>query len=96
MYSIPYAVAHGLNITSISLVESVVSTAYVMTIGSFVPIPGGTGGVEYGFIFFYKNLITGSLLNATMLVWRFISYYLGIIIGAIALAFYRKKESKCE
>ena len=62
-----------------------------MTIGSFVPIPGGTGGIEYGFVFFYGHLVKGSVLNATMLVWRFITYYFGMIVGAITLTLKRKK-----
>ena len=94
LYIVPYAVFKGLNVNDVNILESVVSTAYVMTIGSFVPIPGGTGGIEYGFIFFYGHLVKGSILNAAMLVWRFITYYLGIIFGALALACYRKKERK--
>lgn len=96
LYSVPYAVSHGLGITNINIMSSIVTTAYVMTIGSFVPIPGGTGGVEYGFVFFYGNLIKGSVLNAIMLVWRFITYYFGMISGAICLSLYRKKDQKCE
>ena len=96
LYMVPYAVLKGMNINSVSLIDAIVSTAYVMTIGSFVPIPGGTGGIEYGFIFFFGHLIAGSVLNASMLVWRFITYYLGMILGAIFLALYRKKEKTCE
>jgi hypothetical protein len=92
LYSIPYTVCKGFEIHNLNLINSIVSTAYVMTIGSFVPIPGGTGGIEYGFVFFFGYLITGSVINAIMLVWRFITYYLGMIIGAICLALYRKKE----
>ena len=95
LYSMPYVVAKGLHI-EISLIQAIVTTAYVMIIGSFVPIPGGTGGIEYGFVFFFGYLMRGSILNAVMLVWRFISYYLGMIFGAIALSLYRKKERKCE
>ena len=47
-----------------------------------------------GFMFFFKYLISGSILNGLMLVWRFVSYYFGMIVGAIALAVYRKKEQK--
>ncbi len=65
---------------------SIVTSAYVMIIGSFVPIPGGTGGLEFGFIKFYGSFISGSMLSALMLVWRFITYYLGMIVGAIALS----------
>ena len=94
-YSMPYILAKGMNI-SLNLIDTIVATSYVMIIGSFIPIPGGTGGIEYGFVFFYKYLIKGSLVNALMLVWRFISYYLGMIFGAVALSLYRKKAKKCE
>jgi len=63
----------------------IVTSAYIMIIGSFVPIPGGTGGLEYGFVQFYGNFVVGSKLRAMMLVWRFITYYFGMIMGAIAL-----------
>ena len=92
LYSIPYSVSHGLGVTNINLIETIVTTAYVMIIGSFVPIPGGTGGLEYSFMCFFGYLIRGSVLTAIMLIWRFISYYLGTILGAINLAFYRRKE----
>ena len=95
LYSIPYVIATGLG-QDITITKTIVATAYVMIIGSFVPIPGGTGGIEYSFMFFYSYFIKGSILNAIMLLWRFVSYYVGVIIGAIALALYRKKEKKCE
>lgn len=90
LYSMPYFLALGLGL-DFSLIEGIVATAYVMIMGSFVPIPGGTGGIEYGFVFFFKYLVKGSVLNGLMLVWRFISYYLGVVIGAVALVIYRKK-----
>ena len=74
---------------SMNFFEVIITSAYVMLIGSFVPIPGGSGGLEYGFVAFYGNFITGSVLPAVMLMWRFITYYFGMIIGAIT--FYIKK-----
>ena len=93
LYSIPYFLGIGFGL-KLSLIEVMVATSYVMIIGSFVPIPGGSGGIEYGFMFFFKYLISGSILNGLMLVWRFVSYYFGMIVGAIALVVYRKKEQK--
>ena len=91
MYSMPFAVAQGMGV-DVSLVSAIVATAYIMIIGSFVPIPGGTGGIEYGFVFFFGYFVTGGVLKAMMLVWRFISYYLAMILGGCALSLYRKKE----
>lgn len=94
-YLITFAVCMGMGL-NINFLNAIVMTTYVMMIGNFVPIPGGTGGIEYGFMFFFGYHITGGILTAIMLVWRFISYYLAMIIGGIALVFYRKKEKECE
>ena len=95
MYSMPYPILRGMGI-NINIFKVITAIAYVMIIGSFVPIPGGTGGIEYSFIFFFQYLISGSILHAAMLVWRLISYYLGMVFGAFALALYRKREKRCE
>ena len=72
--------------------EAIVTSAYVMLVGSFVPIPGGTGGLEYSFVKFYGNFIGGSSLNVIMILWRVVTYYFGLIIGAIAVNI-RDKEA---
>ena len=91
LYLIPYALFMGVGI-NVKLVDVVVIMSYVMLIGSFVPIPGGTGGLEYGFVVFFTKYIVSSKVNAMMLVWRFITYYFGLILGSIVLNI--KKESK--
>lgn len=86
LYLVPLAILYATgDFTSFHGLQSVVASAYVMLIGSFVPIPGGTGGLEYGFINFYGNFIKGSVLTAMMITWRFITYYIPMIIGAIAV-----------
>ena len=92
LYLTPYFLIKGVGLeTEISVITVIVTSAYVMLIGSFVPIPGGTGGLEYGFMAFFGNFITGPILNAIMLLWRFITYYFGMILGAFVLGL-RKKE----
>ena len=70
--------------TTINPISSIVASAYILIIGAFVPIPGASGGIEFGYLKFFGSLITGSILKASLLIWRFISYYLPMIIGAIA------------
>lgn len=84
LYLIPFALIKGLNL-DINPFIAIISSAYVMLIGSFVPIPGGSGGLEYGFVEFFGTFITGAKLSSIMIAWRFITYYLGLIIGAIAI-----------
>ncbi|MBQ9071653.1 MAG: flippase-like domain-containing protein [Bacilli bacterium] len=86
LYLVPLFVLYAMgNFNAFSAGVSIVTCAYIMIIGSFVPVPGATGGLEYGFVQFFGNFVTGSTLSALMLVWRFITYYFGMIIGAIAL-----------
>ena len=78
--------------TSFNALESVIASAYVMLIGSFVPLPGGTGGIEYGFLkFFGVFIVNDAKLRALMLLWRFITFYMGIVIGGIALNIKERK-----
>lgn len=92
LYLIPLAIIYGMgDYTSINGVETIITSAYVMLIGSFVPIPGGTGGLEYGYIAFFGNFLKGSTLKASMLIWRFFTYYLGMFLGAITLNIKEKK-----
>lgn len=91
LYLIPLFLAYAIGLNVFNPLEAIVTSAYVMLLGSFVPMPGGTGGLEYGFLAFYGNFLGGSKLTALMLLWRFITYYLGMILGAIALNVRRVK-----
>ncbi len=94
LYSIPVTLLFGMgDYYSINLGLSIVATAYVMVAGSFVPLPGGTGGLEYAFVSFFGNFIEGSKLTALMIIWRFITYYLGMIIGGIMLNIGKKETT---
>lgn len=81
--------------TSFNALLSIVACSYVMLIGSFVPIPGGTGGLEYGFIQFFGNFLIGSNLHVIMILWRFATYYFGMIVGAVAVNI-KEGAKKCE
>lgn len=95
IYIIPLYIAYSLkDYRSLSIVSTLTASAYVMLIGAFVPIPGASGGIEFGFISFFGNLLSPSMNSAVLLIWRFITYYFGMIIGAIAFNFDKKEERK--
>lgn len=91
-YSIPVIIIYGLgDYTSMNILESIIASAHVMLIGSFIPIPGASGGLEYAFSQFYGVFISGTALTLVMLLWRALTYYLGVIIGAILLNIRKKR-----
>lgn len=83
-YLVPFCILMGIGI-KINIARCIVVMAYVMLVGSFVPIPGGTGGLEYTFVIFFSKYIGGPVVSAVMLLWRFITYYFGMILGAVLL-----------
>ena len=95
LYIIPLFVFFSLgDFHSLSIIDTLTASAYVYLIGSFVPIPGASGGIEYGFTQFYGNFITIEKIGAVLIVWRFITYYIGIIIGAIIFNIDRRLHQK--
>lgn len=94
-YLIPVILLYGMgDFNSFGLLDSVVISAYVMLIGSFMPMPGGTGGLEYVFILFFGSVVHGPKLTAIMVLWRFITYYFGFIVGAIVINLKKKEEKE--
>lgn len=93
LYLVPITLLFAMgDYKSVNIFTCIITSAYVMLIGSFVPIPGGTGGLEYGFLSFFGNFVKGSKLNAVMLLWRAITYYLGLIVGAVAFNIKERKK----
>ena len=93
LYCIPIFIVYSMgDFTSLSISDTITSSAYVYLIGAFVPIPGASGGIEYGFTQFFGNFLGEGLLKAVLLLWRALTYYLGVIIGAIIFNMEKKVE----
>lgn len=91
LYIIPLFIVFSLgDYTTINIADTLTASAYVLLIGSFVPIPGASGGIEYGFLQFYGNFLNKDVISAVLIVWRFITYYLGIILGALWFSLEKK------
>ncbi len=98
-YSIPYfcALAIGLEIPTSMLIDIIALSSFVSMINAFIPIPGASGGTEATFIMMFSGLF--GVVNATscMILWRFVSYYLILLIGGIVFVVFKfisaRKES---
>ncbi len=96
-YVIPFFIFISFDPKLAITIPAVVScSAFVLLIGNFVPIPGGSGGIEAAFIILFGSFLPDKLINSTLIIWRFITYYLGVLIGGVALSFFKGSEKKCE
>lgn len=98
-FSVPYFVLLSLRVPQVNFVEVLILHVMIVMIVSLFPVPGGTGGAEYSFkTLFATFMITKPQLVVALLLWRFLTYYLGMLLGAVALAIpaqaLRVKKSK--
>ncbi len=50
---------------------------------SYTPLPGASGAQEGGFLVFYKNIFTSGTIGLGLLIWRFFTYYLFLLVGGV-------------
>ena len=49
---------------------------------SYTPLPGASGAQEGGFLLYFQGIFTNGTIGVALLVWRFFTYYLFLIVGA--------------
>ena len=97
-YLIPFFVFLSLG-HHVGIMEVIVSSAFILLVGNFVPIPGGSGGIEFAFLEFFKYSLPvtderSAVLKSALIIWRGITYFLGIIVGGVAFGLFKGDESK--
>ena len=92
-YLIPYFIFLSLGY-EIGLMQVFVSSSFILLIGNFVPIPGGSVGIEGAYLLFFEKFLPTAPLNASLIIWRGITYYFGIIVGGISLGFFKGDVKK--
>lgn len=71
--------AFGLSGTPVMHILTVAFMLFVSA--SYTPLPGASGAQEGGFLVYFKGIFTDSTLPLALLVWRFMTYYLCLLLG---------------
>ncbi len=94
LYSMPFFAAKALNLdVSISdFLDFIGLCSFIYLINAFIPIPGASGGSEGIYLLLFGFL--GSVgVSSSMFLWRFMSYYMGLIIGGIVFSLNKEVNS---
>lgn len=82
-YSIPYGILLALNIKASWLAVTQMNIMIIMFM-AIIPLPGASGGAEYSFQTLFSTFILNSGgLVLGMFIWRFVTYFLGIMLGLV-------------
>lgn len=106
-YSIPFFILRGLGVEVLAqdIIFIILASSFTITTMVWVPTPGGTGGIEFAFtyifIIFFMNMANSQeIITASMIMWRFLTYYLLMVLSAIEYITYeiiikrRRKKKK--
>lgn len=102
-FIVPYFIFKALHVDvkPSNIIFIIWMTAFAFVIMSFMPTPGSSGGAEWAFqtVFASSFAMADGVSASAILIWRFFTYYLVMILGAIsAICVKRRKEeeSTCE
>lgn len=52
---------------------------------SYTPLPGASGAQEGGFLVYFKGIFKEGIIGLALLVWRFFTFYLYLIVGIFSV-----------
>lgn len=81
MFVVPYCIYRAFHFYGASIFDMIASQAFVTMISSFMPLPGGSGIAEGGFLAFFSSFFTEQTIKSAVLLWRTITYFLTILIS---------------
>lgn len=85
-YMIPLLcfMAIGIEIDFTVAIDCIALASFVSMMNAFIPIPGASGGTEVTYVLMFATIFGTINAKSTMLIWRFVTYYLVLMIGALA------------
>lgn len=87
LFVIPYLIYLSLGNRG-NLVDIFIMESFLFLAVSFFPLPGAAGASEGGFMLFFGYFFPSAAMTAVaMLVWRFLTYYLMLIVGSLLIVF---------
>ena len=83
LMAVPVAVYFALHMSGAQLSQMLAAAYLLFVTASYTPLPGASGAQEGGFLAFFRGFFTPGTMGVAILVWRFFTFYLFLIIGAV-------------
>ena len=96
-FMLPWFIANalGYSLGIDRLVDCLALSSFVLMANAFIPIPGASGGTEFVFTQLYGQMIAdGAITSGIMILWRFSTYHLVMLVGAVIFVYLKQKYSK--
>lgn len=92
LFCVPFFIYKAFHNPGAPIIDMIAAQSFVTMISSYTPLPGAAGAAEGSFLMIFQLFFRQDIIKQAMLLWRLITYYSCIIVGA----FYSGLGSKSE
>lgn len=92
LFCVPFFIYKAFHNPGAPIIDMIAAQSFVTMISSYTPLPGAAGAAEGSFLMIFQLFFRQNIIKQAMLLWRLITYYSCIIVGA----FYSGLGSKSE
>ncbi|MFO7154414.1 MAG: lysylphosphatidylglycerol synthase transmembrane domain-containing protein [Caldicoprobacter oshimai] len=84
-FSVTFFIYRAFGLKDSAWMDMIFVQSFLYLAVSYFPAPGAMGASEGGFYLFFQRFFPGHLIFVAMLLWRFMTYYLNIIVGGLVI-----------
>lgn len=82
LFCVPFFIYKAFHSPGVPLVDMIAAQSFVTMISSYTPLPGAAGAAEGSFLVLFRIFFREDVIRQAMLLWRLITYYSCILLGA--------------
>lgn len=84
----------GFGLSGATVTQLIALGVMLYTSASYTPLPGASGAQEGVFALYFAKVFPDDVRFMTLLLWRFFTYYLSLIVGAVATVGFGLRKDK--
>lgn len=93
-FVLPFFIAQalGMHLGMDKFVDCLALASFVLMANAFIPIPGASGGTELVFTALFTYVLpTAAIASSTMILWRFSTFHVVMLVGAFIFIYLKHK-----
>ena len=94
LFSTVIFVYHAFGMSGVSWIRILTISSLLYISASATPLPGASGAQEGGFMLYYRGIFSENTIGLALLVWRFFTFYLYLIVGIFSVIMERVMVSR--
>ena len=92
LFSVPFFIYKAFHYPGAPIINMISAQSFVTMTSSYTPLPGAAGAAEGSFLMLFQMFFQPDVIKQAMLLWRLITYYSCIVVGAFFAGIGAKKE----